>query len=406
MRLGTASFKIGAEIIKAAVPLLAFDFGGATAIGIMVAVYGLAQIVSSSWAGALARRWPEHKILAVSVAVMGAMSLGLLAAGTWLPAALFPAYAVVGAGLGMAETTRRSIPPHILGQDDVVLAKYNGSLHAFYEVAGVAASLAAFAIIGASAATGALLALAIPAPAMGLAAWLFWKVRHAHVPTPREDKAGNPLSRAKEAVSAYLSDLKQGAGTIFKTPWLRWLTLAMVLPQVVHRVFEDLLAPAYAKKILHDPSASPLIQGASNLGELLGALLLLKLAQRWQGPSRWVKLSAVGLLAAWALYFQAPLYGILAPLIVVFSMSWAASDQSLLTSIQSRLGEKERTRVLSVLFGTAVVLGTLSSLFLGGLLDGLSPKTAFLLVGISLTVLAGAVGGAGFFLKPNKKATP
>lgn len=385
MRAGTASFKLGMEVVKLGVPLYALqELGGATKVAMLAVSYGLAQAVFSSWAGALIDRFPASKVLAGAVRTQAALVGGLLLLG-WTglltPWVLLPIYGLVGATVGIAETTRKTLPPMILGQDNEALNRYNGSLHAYYEVAGVAGAISAGLLIGL---LGPLNAMILQPPAFLLGGWLFARVRHSF-----EKKSGEGGTLGAK-VKSYFGDLKAGVRTIASSVALRWLALAMVLPQIVHRVFEDLMLPVFAKKVLEAPTNSAWMLASSNLGELVGAIVLLKLAERFKGPHLWVKWSAMGLLAAWALSMTTSL-PILLPIILVFSASWAASDLSLLSELQSRVAEKELPRALSVLFAATVIAGMLISLALGRFMDAVPLSTAFLAVNAAFTGLAALV---------------
>jgi predicted MFS family arabinose efflux permease len=191
-------------------------------------------------------------------------------------------------------------------------------------------------------------------------------------------------------VRGYLQDVKDGARIVLGHAQLRWVALAFVLPQIVHRVFEGLLIPVFAKKVLEEPSFSAYLLTASNLGELLGAAILLKLAARFAGPRVWVKWGAIGLVLSWSLVFTHSL-PLLLPLIVLFSMSWASSDLALLSTVQKSVDEKDAARAVSFLYGAFVVGGALVSLLMGRLLDLVPLDLAFMAIAAAFTVLGVAV---------------
>ncbi|MDO8757242.1 MAG: hypothetical protein Q7J64_04475, partial [Elusimicrobiota bacterium] len=180
MMLGTSVMKSGMETITLSVPLLALSaFGGISAVAGLVVVYGLSQAVFAATAGGLADRFSARKVLAGAVAAQAALvtvllavgALGALSMGT-----MIPLYLLIGGVTGVIETTRHSIPTLLLGQDEAALKRYNAKLHISYEVAGVIGALAAGTLIGFA---GPLWSLIIQPPAFALAAWYFWRVRHA-----------------------------------------------------------------------------------------------------------------------------------------------------------------------------------------------------------------------------------
>ena len=100
MRAGTASFKLGMEVVKLGVPLYALqELGGATWVAMLAVSYGVAQAVFSSWAGALIDRFPAKKVLAGAIRVQAGLVVALLALG-WTglltPWLLLPIYGLFG----------------------------------------------------------------------------------------------------------------------------------------------------------------------------------------------------------------------------------------------------------------------------------------------------------------------
>lgn len=394
MMVGTAVMKSGMETITLSVPMLALTaFGGISAVAGLVVVYGLSQAVFAAMAGGLADRFSARKVLAGAVLAQAALVGTLIAvgaAGALSMTTLIPLYLLIGGVTGVIETTRHSIPTLLLGQDEAALKKYNAKLHISYETAGVVGALAAGALIGLA---GPLWSLAIQPPAFALAAWYFWRVRH-----PLPAQAPPSKSGIGAQIRAYFSDIKAGAKLVVGDGRMRWIALAFVLPQIVHRVFENLLIPVFAKKVLENPSASAWLLTASNAGELAGAAVLLRLASRIPSSHRWVRWGALGLTLTWALAFSHSL-PILLPLIMLSSLTWAASDLSLRSEVQRSVSEKNQPRAISFLYGAFVLGSALASLALGGLLDALPASVALLWICGGFSALAVTVFFAARRLK-------
>jgi hypothetical protein len=172
----------------------------------------------------------------------------------------------------------------------------------------------------------------------------------------------------------------------------------MILPQVVHRLYEHLLLPLYAKQALPHEALSAALLTASNMGELIGATVLLKLSARFSGPYRWVRWGAYGLAAGWLIWLV-PTLGLgpaaalaaLIPVILVFSSTWAGSHLSLETELQKRVEPSAQPRVMGLLYAAYVAAAALAALGVGRLLDaaGLVP---------GLGVLAGILTALGVAL--------
>ena len=386
MMIGTAVMKTGMESLTLSVPLLALTaFGGISAVAGLVVIYGLSQAVFAAMAGSLADRFSARRVLAGAVVVQAALVatlIGVGVVGALTMGTLIPLYLLIGGVTGVIETTRHSIPTLLLGQDETALKRYNAKLHISYETTGVIGALATGALIGF---VGPLWSLAIQPPTFALAAWYFWRVRH---PLPEGGAPAAGGIRAK--ISAYFRDIKAGAAIVLGDGRMRWMALAFVLPQIVHRVFENLLIPVFAKKALENPAASAWMLTASNAGELVGAAILLSLASRLPSSRGWVKWGALGLLLLWALAFSHSL-PILLPLIVLSSLARTASDLSLRSEVQRSVSEKNQPRAISFLYGAYVIGSALASLAIGGLFDAMPMAHALVWICGAFSALATAV---------------
>ncbi|MEK7381776.1 MAG: MFS transporter, partial [Elusimicrobiota bacterium] len=401
MFAGTTAMKIGMETVALSIPLLALQtMGGATLVAGLVVVYGLAQAAFAGAAGGLLDRLPPPKVLAgavVAQAVLVASIITLGAAGLLTPLTLFPLYMLVGGAVGIAETARHSIPPLILGHNKEDLSRYNARLHIFYEVAGVTGALATGALITF---IGPLWALALQPPAYLLGGFLFWRVKLAEKAMLKARFLRPALSDLRERIAEYFKDLRAGAGLVLKNDRLRWVAVAFVLSQIVHRILEGLLVPLFANRVLLDPGAAGYLLTAANMGELIGAVLLLRYAAKIKAPT-WVKWGALAMGLSWVMAFTSYLPFVL-PVILLMSMTRSASDLSLRAEVQSSLGAKDQPRATSFLYG-AFVLGTAAiSLGMGALFDLLPITLALAGVFTLFTVLAAAVFHASRRLSSQK----
>lgn len=398
MFAGTAAMKIGMETVTLSIPLLVLQaMGGATLVAGLVITYGVAQAAFAGSSGRLLDRLPVQKVLAGAVISQAALVASIIALGAtgFLTAwTLFPLYLLIGGAVGIAEISRHSIPPLILGHDEESLSRYNARLHIFYEVAGVVGALATGALITFM---GPLWALALQPPAYLISGLLYWRVRLAKQDAPGPRFLRPQLPGLRERIAAYFKDMKAGAGLVLKSGRLRWVAVAFILPQIVHRILESLLAPVFAKRVLMDPGAAGYLLTASNMGELLGAVLLLRYAARIKAP-KWVKWGALAMVLSWVMAFTHALPFVL-PAFLLMSMTWSAGDLSLRSDVQSSLGVKDQPRATSFMYGAFVLGAAAASLGLGALLDLL--PIAFALAGVFalFTAMAAAVFYASRRLK-------
>ena len=389
MMAATAAMKAGMDVVTLSVPLLALQtLGGATIVATLLAAYGISQAVFAGLSGSLTDRFMAHKVLAWAVAsqALFVSSIVLLGALNTLSAStLLPLYILLGGAVGIAETTRHSIPALILGHDSEALSRYNASLHFTYEIAGVTGALVAGALIGFF---GPLWALMLQPPAYIIASSIFMSVRH------RKPSARTALTFVRtglfgtitDQIKSYFKDVKAGANLVLGDGRLRWIALAFILPQIIHRVLEGMIVPILAKTVLDKPHYSAWMLTASNAGELSGAGLL------WWFNSRfpWVKWGAAGILSLWTLAFSTALPLLIAAIFIA-GTTWAASDLRLRSEVQSLVPQKDQPRAFSFLY-SVFVLGTAAVSFaLGSFIDWLGMSQALYWICGGITVLAASV---------------
>ncbi len=394
---GTAAYKLGMEALGLAVPLLAMTvFGSITWAAVMTVGWVLSQALFGTLAGGLLDRRPPEKILKWSMAGQAAAVTGLLGlflADKLLPMALgFPLfnpylllvfYSLAGGFMGAADTSRQVMPPQIAGQDERAIKVFNARTHIAYEVAGVAGALGAGLAIKTF---GLGAALFIHPPAYLLAAWAFSRLSlapRAAMPAAAVEPSGSP-----RALLGAWRDLRDGFSAVWSSPLFKWGSLALIVPLAVHRLLEGLIIPAFAKGVLQDPSQAAWIIGASNFGELLGALLLTKTLLSNGAPRTafWVRLMALGFLGLWGLSAAQNLW-ILLPLIALGSLTWAASDLSLRGKLQKGLPESLRGRAFGFIGAVGYVAILAASLGLGALMDALGSAPVLLVFNLALAAL-------------------
>jgi hypothetical protein len=169
----------------------------------------------------------------------------------------------------------------------------------------------------------------------------------------------------------------------------------MIVPQIIHRILENLLLPVYAKGVLGHEALSAALLTASNLGELLGASLLLHWSARHPTSSTWVRWGAYGLLGIGALSLVQVLHlpviaavAVAAPFILAASLTWASSHLSLESDIQEKVDKTVQPRVISLLFGLYVVGAAGASFLIGRFLDALPLAQGFLWLSVGTVFLS------------------
>jgi len=386
----TASFKVSMEALAITVPLLALEvFGSATWLATMAVAWGSMMTLSSLLAGGRLDRTSVSRVLSgalLAQAVLVGVMAGLFITGTATPWNILPLHALSGAAMGVILTGRDTLPSRLLGRDLGMLGKFNSTVHLVYEVAGTIAPLLIGLLITGP---GLKYALLLHPPAALLAAVMFFTVKllpPSARAAPAAKKPHQPLLRR------IVSDVKQGSRFFTQSPAFAWLGFMLLMPMVVHRVFEQMVVPVFVKLVLHAPQASAWIVSSSNFGELLGALLLLKYmlepaGKKGKSAFRFMRLMALGTLAVWSLTMSGSLWLII-PLVFLMSLSWAANDLSMTAFFQSKLPEESAGKAIGFLMAAELGVIMLLNYLLGVMFDFVPVMWGVLAVNIACTVLA------------------
>lgn len=391
--LATGIYKFGMEALNISIPLIALTvFGSAVWMATMAVVWGASMTVASMFAGGIVDRKPVQKVMAGALTVQaGAVAgiIAMLALGVTTPWFILPLYALAGVTQGVVLTSRDTIPGRILGRDQAVLSKFNAKTHIVYEIAGTVSPLLVGLLIANFGLTAGLI---LQPPAYLLAAYFFSKLKLDAKMDVRQEFRPEDRGVIK-AIKRVASDIKEGSRIMLGSREFRWLGFMILGPIVVHRVYEQIVVPIFTKHILGDPSKSGIIVSASNFGELMGALLLLRVLMNTGGdkkPSafRWVRAMAAGTLAVWALAGGLSLPMIMVA-IAVMSTTWAANDISLNSYFQSRLPNASAGKAVGFLLAAelATIMGL--SYLLGFVFDFLPVGAGLVGVSAALTLLAG-----------------
>jgi len=135
------------------------------------------------------------------------------------------------------------------------------------------------------------------------------------------------------------------------------------------------------------------MNGGSNFGELLGAVLVLLTANTIKTPIPWLRLDGLSLLILWYIPYFYPPSGnvryawILAATFIPVSMSWSSGDVSLVAYIQAILSRVDFSAsysskhlsalgaVMAFLYSTQIVIYAITSPLLGRYIDKIYNRT-------------------------------
>lgn len=94
-----------------------------------------------------------------------------------------------------------------------------------------------------------------------------------------------------------------GARIIFFNRKFIWLPVGFSLALYAHRYLENGIIPIIAEDILHNSAYSRILVCGSNIGELIGALVVFLFGNLVPTPIPWLRLDALLLLLVWVLPF-------------------------------------------------------------------------------------------------------
>ncbi|MFA6028521.1 MAG: MFS transporter [Elusimicrobiota bacterium] len=386
--LGTAFYKFGMESLSIAMPLIILNFfGGATLMVTAAAVWTLSMTATTMGSGGLIDRAPVQKVmggalLAEAAAVSGIIAL--LTLGTPHLGVLLPLYALAGAAQGVAVTALDTFPVLLMGPDQDGLERFNANVYLSYQGAGILAPALVGLLIGLF---GVVAGLAVTPPAFLLSAWAFSRLKID--PAAEEELPESPSFRT--LVREGLAELKEGARIMMDDRERRWLGVMLVGPMLLHRIVKLMMAPIFAKSVLHASAYSAWISGLSNLGELAGATLLLspKLSAAIAKNANslvWIRTMALTALGIWA-FAAGTLWSVL-PAIFLMGLSYATNKISVTSHLQSRLPDASAGKAIAFL--DAVGLGVLmvAGALFGVLFDLLPPVRGLVVAAAVLSVLS------------------
>jgi preprotein translocase subunit SecG len=212
----------------------------------------------------------------------------------------------------------------------------------------------------------------------------------------------------ESGLRTWCNSMRIGARVVFTRQFI-WLIPCYIVPLCVHRLYENNIFPYYAKNVLQDGSVSGAMLGASNLGELFGAALVLRYASSITSPRPFIRFDAICMSAIWALVYVG--YGYpsshawitvawLVPLIIPVSLGFAAGDVSLLAHVQSTLlannangnGDEVLACVMSFLYTGYILLMIAMANIVGTVFDHYKAANdvqgaLFWICGVMMTIL-------------------
>lgn len=283
--VGIMSYKFAFESIGVSIALFVLDrlssYGNSnTILANLVIAHGLSQSIGSAISGGMLNRFLPNRLMVISLAIFTSMGIlyNLLEVstggtktndGNWNPWIIFPLYMIMGLCLGILETCRRTISASIVGTDEQKLKEMDAMVHIIYEVGGtLGAFISTLAIksVGYVYSTGVFLFAFM----ISIICYACISISHNVIKTEDEETNGCSGFSCRTVIKGWFLSLKLGKSYISFIPFFMskkigakivfsgrkfiWLIPCYVLPLVIHRLYENVIFPFYAKNILKDGS--------------------------------------------------------------------------------------------------------------------------------------------------------
>jgi hypothetical protein len=326
---------------------------------------------------------------------------------------IIPIYCITGVAFGMVELIRRIIPRDIVGAHPEKLQKMDALVHIFYEIAGVSGAFTTG--LGLIPHLGNNYSFIITPICFTAAAFVWFFIDSFRLATDNDDMT--PIDQNIESgyfkslikgFSLFIQSFFIGAKIIFTHRKFLWLWSCYALTLYAHRYLENGIAPQIAKRYLEQSEWSQIIVGASNFGELLGALFIFIFGNFIKTPLPWSRLDASILLLVWYIpYYYPPANDvkyawIIAATYIPIGFGAAVDDIALNSFVQSSLSGLESKHknisalgaVASFLYSSYIIIYAILNPLLGLYIDRVydstnSVRPAFVnTIAIQMTVIS------------------
>jgi len=325
-------------------------------LGLIAGLIALGQCIGSIAVGPLVDRFSMQNILATTALVFGVLSTtplmveGLTGGdlpnhnkgqdvdlsdgrgltdhfGNYNTDFIIPIPVFCSIAYGMQDVIRRLIPGAIVGGNLQKLRRMNALVHICYTFSGVVSCL--ITIFGLVPYLGLNFAPLITPVSFSLAGvvWLFIRLPHPNKRHSGQDEmdilsaieqhlttlsptATEKKTTRKEALVKYVKRVCKGFLYFFESAYVGarivlghrkfiWLLPSYSLATYTQRLLETIIAPAIARRYLGRAEWSLIMLAGCNMGQLLGALLVICFTNRIRTPIPWLRLTACTLPLVW-----------------------------------------------------------------------------------------------------------
>jgi MFS family permease len=349
--------------------------GSAADAGVVAFCAMLPVVLAALVAGPVVDRVGRRRVSIVSDLVCG-LAVGaiplLQSAGMlrfWMLCALM---GVTGLFHAPGDTARGVLLPTLAQRAGVPLTRAAG----FYDGASRCAATIGSAVGGVLIAVlGASHVLIVDASTFAVSAVLI-ALGLRDVPGVRPRRAAG-----KQGLRAYRRALGEGYRYVLASPLLLGICLVTMLAQALDQGWSAVLLPVHVRDSLGGPAALGLVEALFSAGALAGALTYGTIGGR---ARRWPLYAAAFLIVGAPRFAVAALTGTVAPLAAMMTIEGLACgviNPILATAIYETVPDELRSRVLSAMTASALMIAPLGGLAAGFLAGSAGLTTAFLGIG-------------------------
>ena len=387
---GVAAVKVGIETLNLAVPMLLLStLHAAGAVSALYLSAEFASLFAGLLGGALVDRLGAGRTMVLTaflqVAAIAALPAALLMGGAFAMPAVYGLFIINGIAGELFEIGRRSAMPQIVGRDEGLLRKYNGSLYVWREVAATAGVFAAGWFLHNFGAMATIWAHPAFCLAAGFALLNLWKGGGSRL-EPSAAAAGTEKQSLHVMARSWWADVVRGAKLVIQNKKLTTIVLVNIPLNAVHKIFHTLIAVIYATKVLGNPALAAVMLGAWNLGEMAGAWYLERRG-RESKISSWLRFAAGASLSMW-LYWLFPTPFVAVPVSFLVAAAMIGNELGTASFMQASVAQRDLGSVTGFVYAFARAVGMLALFGAGVLFDTMTPMGAFLALAVLFTAAA------------------
>lgn len=395
---GQAVSAVGNQMFPIALAVLAIQRGmGASGLGLVLAVQGIALAVGTLLGGSVGDRWRRTSVMIVSDIFRLAGAVVLAWEGRGMPVgALFAVVFVTGCGEGLFQPASNAVIPRLVPERLLLPAN---SLNGMSIQTAVLVGPAIAGVLAGATSPGVVLWADAATFAASFVTLVLIREPAMEIPEPGEVHAGPGHGAVRRAVA----DFAEGVRAVRQRSWIGTVILVTTIVMTLTTAPAYVLLPIESHLRLGGPAAYGAASAAVGLGSIVGALAAAKVRS---GRPGLVALAGLFLLStSWIALATLPLAGVIV-FWAVGGMGVAVFNVLWMTALQRDVPGYLIGRVLSLDMLGSMALMPVGFALTGPLTTALGPRTLLIAAGVlvvAVVPLALLAPGAAEFATPARE---